>query len=73
MVLDRKLQLDLLTKIAECYPFEWDDYERNVDSEEYLKAAINLHYLMGHGLLIVSTIDCIYSFDYIYLTDNKKP
>ena len=48
---DRKLQLDLLTKIAECYPFEWDDYERNVDSEEYLKAAINLHYLMGHGLL----------------------
>ena len=34
MGLDRKLQLDLLTKIAECYPFEWDDYERNVDKLE---------------------------------------
>ncbi|OTG60974.1 hypothetical protein B9T36_00740 [Acinetobacter sp. ANC 4204] len=51
MVLDRKLQLELLTKIAECYPFAWDDYERNTESDEYYKCAINLHYLSGHGLL----------------------
>ena len=51
MVLDRKLQLELLTKIAECYPFEWDDYERNTESDEYHKCAINLHYLGGHGLV----------------------
>ena len=51
MVLDRKLQLELLTKIAECYPFAWDDYERNTESDEYHKCAINLHYLAGHGLV----------------------
>lgn len=51
MVLDRKLQLELLTKIAECYPFAWNDYERNTESDEYIKCAINLHYLAGHGLL----------------------
>ncbi len=51
MGLDRKLQLDLLTKIAECYPFAWDDYERNTESDEYHKCAINLHYLSGHGLV----------------------
>ena len=55
MILDRKLQLNLLEKIAECYPFEWDDYERSVGSEDYLKIAINLHYLKGHGLLEAKT------------------
>jgi hypothetical protein len=51
MILDRELQLELLSKIAECYPFAWTDFEKKPDSEDYLKTAINLNYLKGHGLL----------------------
>ncbi|WP_180005144.1 MULTISPECIES: hypothetical protein [unclassified Acinetobacter] len=51
MILDRDLQLELLNKIAECYPFAWTDFEKKPDSEDYLKTAINLNYLKGHGLL----------------------
>lgn len=51
MLLDRQLQLELLNKISECYPFAWDDYLRNPDSEEYFKIAVNLNYLKGHGLI----------------------
>jgi len=51
MILDRELQLELLSKIAECYPFAWTDFEKKPDSEDYLKIAINLNYLKGHGLL----------------------
>ncbi|MCL6236989.1 hypothetical protein M5F66_01300 [Acinetobacter sp. ANC 5033] len=51
MLLDRDLQLELLNKIAGCYPFVWMDYERKPDTEEYFKIAINLNYLKGHGLL----------------------
>lgn len=51
MLLDRQLQLDLLNRISECYPFVWDDYLRQPDSEEYFKIAVNLNYLKGHGLI----------------------
>ncbi len=51
MALDRKLQLELLTKIAECYPFAWDDFGGDTESEQYIKSAINLNYLKGHGLI----------------------
>ena len=51
MHLDRQLQLELLNKISECYPFAWDDYLREPDSEEYFKIAVNLNYLKGHGLI----------------------
>lgn len=51
MHLDRQLQLELLNKISECYPFVWDDYLRKPDSEEYFKIAVNLNYLKGHGLI----------------------
>ena len=51
MILDRELQLELLNKIAECYPFAWVDFEKKSDSEDYIKTAINLNYLKGHGLL----------------------
>ncbi|MGX5699541.1 hypothetical protein ACWKWF_08055 [Acinetobacter kookii] len=51
MILDRELQLELLSKIAECYPFAWTDFERKPDTEEYFNIAVNLNYLKGHGLL----------------------
>lgn len=50
-MIDRALQLQLLNKLADCYPFVWTDYVRTPDSEEYFQIAINLHYLKGHGLV----------------------
>lgn len=50
MSLDRQLQLDLLRKIAESYPFSWQ-HNLNHQDKSYLTIAINLHYLKGHGLL----------------------
>lgn len=51
MILDRDLQLELLRKIADCYPFTWIDFDKRPNSEDYLNIAINLNYLKGHGLL----------------------
>ena len=45
MILDRELQKELLTEIAECYPFVWMDYERKPDTKEYFKIAVNLNIL----------------------------
>lgn len=50
-MIDRALQLKLLTQIAECYPYVWTGYERKPSTEEYIKIAINLNYLKGHGLI----------------------
>jgi hypothetical protein len=50
-MIDRELQLKLLTQIAECYPFVWSDFEKKPGTEEYRKKAINLNYLKGHGLI----------------------
>jgi hypothetical protein len=61
MILDRELQLELLSKIAECYPFVWTDYERKPDSAEYHKIAINLNYLKGHGLLTENSTKVVHS------------
>lgn len=57
MILDRNLQLDLLSKIAECYPFAWTDFERNPSGDDYFKMAVNLNHLKGHGLLSENSTD----------------
>lgn len=57
MILDRNLQLELLSKIAECYPFAWTDFERNPKDDDYFKMAVNLNYLKGHGLLSENSTD----------------
>lgn len=52
MVLDRKLQLELLQKMSTTYPEFYnfrDDYEHG--TEEYNKVIINLYYLMQHDLI----------------------
>ena len=61
MILDRELQLELLRKIAECYPFVWTDYERKPDTPEYYKIAVNLNYLKGHGLLTENSTKVVHS------------
>ncbi len=50
-MLDRSLQLEILTKLASCYPFVWNDFPKEVDSDEYQKLAMNLNYLKGHRLV----------------------
>jgi hypothetical protein len=51
-MLDRKLQRELLTKMAEHYPRAWDfsDYMRDVPECDQQKLAANLQYLDEHGL-----------------------
>ena len=52
MALDRDLQLTLLTKLSNVYPYNYDfnqDFEYN--SEEREKALKNLYYLQSHGLV----------------------
>ncbi|MCO8103158.1 hypothetical protein ABEF79_06895 [Acinetobacter sp. ANC 7454] len=52
MALDRDLQLTLLTKLSDVYPYNYDfnqDFEYN--SEEREKALKNLYYLQSHGLV----------------------
>ena len=61
MILDRELQLELLSKIAECYPFVWIDYERKPDTPEYYKIAVNLNYLKGHGILTENSTKVVHS------------
>ena len=61
MILDRELQLELLSKIAECYPFAWIDYERKPDTPEYYKIAVNLNYLKGHGILTENSTKVVHS------------
>lgn len=54
MNLDRSLQLEVLRKISEVYPFSWRP-QLKVESAEYHSLAINIHYLKGHGLLSESS------------------
>lgn len=51
--LDRQLQLELLQKMAEEYPYHWDLNEEypNDGSKEYNKIVANLYYLMQHNLV----------------------
>lgn len=62
MILDRELQLELLSKIAEYYPFAWTDFERKPGTEEYFNIAVNLNYLKGHGLLTEDSISVRHDF-----------
>ncbi|MDE2124951.1 MAG: hypothetical protein KGJ65_15005, partial [Betaproteobacteria bacterium] len=51
-MLDRELQRELLTNMAEHYPRAWDfrDYLKNVPESDEQKLAANLQYLDEHGL-----------------------
>lgn len=52
MILDRKLQLELLTKLSTTYPRHYElDKDYLFKSEKYEKVIINLYYLMQHGLV----------------------
>ena len=52
MILDRKLQLELLEKMSSSYPDYYDlDGEYKHGSQEYKKVAANLYYLMQHNLV----------------------
>ncbi|WP_180159187.1 hypothetical protein [Acinetobacter sp. YH12047] len=57
MILDRELQLKLLTTLSEIYPFTYDftkDYLP--ESDDHDKAVANLYYLQSHGLITDKSI-----------------
>lgn len=54
MSIDRNLQFSILNKIAKEYPFSWQ-HNLELNSDEYLIFATNIHYLKGHGLLSESS------------------
>lgn len=53
MILDRQLQLELMTKMAEVYPLAYDFSEelRILDDNQSKKICANLYYLQSHELL----------------------
>ncbi|KRW34741.1 hypothetical protein AO727_17865 [Acinetobacter baumannii] len=52
MILDRDLQLELLTKLSSTYPRYYNlDKDYSYNSERYKQVIVNLYYLMQHGLV----------------------
>ncbi|TCB52666.1 hypothetical protein E0H80_02185 [Acinetobacter sp. ANC 4779] len=57
MILDRELQLKLLTVLSDMYPFTYDFSKDFQDgSDDCDKAVANLYYLQSHGLITEKSI-----------------
>lgn len=64
LILDRKLQLELLKKMSASYPDYYDfDNDYSYDSDEYAQAVTNLYYLMQHNLVETRSIMSSSSMD----------
>lgn len=57
MMLDRKLQKEILEKMSSTYPFEYPfEKEYAIETTEYQNIARNLYYLSQHGLVNPNSI-----------------
>ncbi|GAA5003549.1 hypothetical protein GCM10023206_07380 [Acinetobacter puyangensis] len=64
MILDRKLQLELLNKMASTYPEFYDfNHEYSHGTNEYNKAVANLYYLLQHDLVETGSVLRSNAFD----------